>query len=56
MPDQVPQRHLDGILWRYRHGAAAPPPPGPNASAEDSAQRDQGGNEALAHPRRFIAT
>jgi len=42
--DQVPQRKLDGILWQYRHGAgSAPPPPGPNASAEDSAGRDKSG-------------
>ncbi len=34
--DQIPQSKLDGILWRYRHGAGAtPPPPGPNASGED---------------------
>ena len=53
--DQVPQRRLDGILWRYRHGAAAkPPPPGPNGSAEDSSDRDQSGNQALAHPRSFM--
>jgi DNA-binding beta-propeller fold protein YncE len=34
--DQVPQRVLDRILWKYRYGAdAAPPPPGPNASGLD---------------------
>ena len=34
-PDQVPQRRLDGILWRFRHGPhSVPPPPGPNASLE----------------------
>jgi phosphoesterase family protein len=34
-PDQVPQRRLDAILWRFRHGPhSAPPPPGPNASPE----------------------
>ena len=43
MADQVPQRRLDRMLWHYRHGAGAtPPPPGPNASAEDSAKRDEG--------------
>jgi YVTN family beta-propeller protein len=36
--DQTPQRILDRILWQYRHGAdAAPPPPGPNASGIDDA-------------------
>ncbi len=39
--DQVPQDVLDAMLWHYRHGhKSAPPPPGPNASAEDSQQRD----------------
>ncbi len=34
--DQVPQRRLDAILWRYRHGNhSQPPPPGPNASGLD---------------------
>jgi hypothetical protein len=34
--DQVPQRNLDSILWKYVHGARAkPPPPGPNASRID---------------------
>jgi YVTN family beta-propeller protein len=52
--DQVPQRQLDAILWRYRHGAsAAPPPPGPNASAEDSQGRDEAGDEALGRPADF---
>jgi phospholipase C len=52
--DQVPQRKLDAILWRYRHGPdAAPPPPGPNASPEDSAERDESGDDALAHPHRI---
>jgi DNA-binding beta-propeller fold protein YncE len=51
MLDQVPQRRLDAILWRYRHGETAiPPPPGPNASAEDDVRRDQSGDEALGHP------
>ena len=35
-PDQVPQRVLDRILWKYRHGRHATlPPPGPNASGVD---------------------
>ena len=39
--DQVPQSVLDAMLWAYRHGfKSAPPPPGPNASSEDSAERD----------------
>jgi hypothetical protein len=34
--DLVPQRKLDAILWRFRHGFdSAPPPPGPNASGLD---------------------
>src|SRR5436190_8827598 len=50
--DQVPQRRLDGILWRYRHGASStPPPPGPNASAVDGSSRDEGADEPLGHPR-----
>ena len=39
--DQVSQRTLDAMLWHYRHGwKSAPPPPGPNASPEDSEGRD----------------
>ena len=52
--DQVPQRQLDKILWQYRHGVgAAPPPPGPNASAEDSKDRDESGDTALGKPSDF---
>ena len=51
--DQVPQQRLDGILWRYKHGPhSTPPPPGPNASAQDTESRDQSGDEALGHPGR----
>ncbi len=40
--DQVPQRRLDAILWRYRHGKnSVPPPAGPNASATDSREADK---------------
>jgi DNA-binding beta-propeller fold protein YncE len=39
--DQVPQRVLDGMLWHYRHGyKSKPPPPGPNASPEDTKRVD----------------
>ncbi len=34
--DRLPQRQLDAILWRFRHGpGSTPPPPGPNASGRD---------------------
>jgi phospholipase C len=50
--DQVPQRRLDAILWHYRHGAGStPPPPGPNASTEDRARRDEAGDEPLGDPK-----
>ncbi|HEX3561470.1 MAG TPA: alkaline phosphatase family protein [Solirubrobacterales bacterium] len=40
--DQVPQEVLDAMLWHYRHGSRSePPPPGPNASPEDSKGRDE---------------
>ena len=36
LPDRVPQRLLDRILWQYVHGAdSEPPPSGPNASGID---------------------
>jgi hypothetical protein len=39
--DQVPQEVLDAMLWHYRHGfGSKPPPPGPNASPEDSKRVD----------------
>ena len=51
--DQVPQQRLDAILWRYAHGPhSTPPPPGPNASAQDTQGRDESGDEALGHPGR----
>jgi DNA-binding beta-propeller fold protein YncE len=50
--DQVPQRTLDGILWRYRHGfGEAAPPPGPNASGLDErGAEDADEEEAFADP------
>jgi YVTN family beta-propeller protein len=39
--DQVPQQVLDAMLWHYRHGyKSKPPPPGPNASPEDTKRGD----------------
>jgi Phosphoesterase family len=39
--DQVPQQVLDAMLWHYRHGfGSKPPPPGPNASPQDSKRVD----------------
>jgi Phosphoesterase family len=39
--DQVPQHVLDAMLWHYRHGfKSKPPPPGPNASTQDSKKVD----------------
>ena len=36
LPDRVPQRTLDLILWQYVHGlGSTPPPPGPNAAGID---------------------
>jgi hypothetical protein len=41
--DQVPQEVLDRMLWHYRHGFhSQPPPPGPNASTQDSKGADAG--------------
>jgi YVTN family beta-propeller protein len=45
--DEVPQRVLDKILWQAVHGAKSqPPPPGPNAEAEDGDKEDEGGVDA----------
>ncbi len=41
VPDQMPQRVLDAILWHAVHGEGSqPPPPGPDASTDDTADRD----------------
>jgi DNA-binding beta-propeller fold protein YncE len=41
--DRVPQRTLDGVLWKSVHGpAATPPPPGPNADPESSTTDPEG--------------
>ncbi|MEK6277909.1 MAG: alkaline phosphatase family protein [Actinomycetota bacterium] len=55
-PDQIPQRTLDGILWRYRHGFdAAPPPPGPNSSGIDEAREEDAEEEELfADPAELV--
>jgi DNA-binding beta-propeller fold protein YncE len=46
-PDQISQRTLDRILWKFVRGQnAKPPPPGPNASASDAEP-----GEHLALPR-----
>jgi len=46
VPDRVPQRFLDRILWQYVHGKSSkPPPPGPNASGEDEEQWEKGGKQ-----------
>jgi DNA-binding beta-propeller fold protein YncE len=53
-PDQVPQRVLDRILWKYRHGASAQaPPPGPNASGID--ERDWSPAEARTNAAESLA-
>ena len=44
--DCIPQREMDGLLWKAVHGPrAVPPPPGPDASGADDAQaeREAGG-------------
>jgi hypothetical protein len=42
VPDQVPQRVMDAILWKTVHGRnSQPPPPGPGASSDDTSQRDR---------------
>ena len=42
-PDHVPQQQLDAMLWHSVHGMRSqPPPPGPNASADDTEARDNG--------------
>jgi DNA-binding beta-propeller fold protein YncE len=52
--DQVPQAVLDRMLWHYAHGfKSAPPPPGPNASSEDSKAADAGSIEQKAIVRQI---
>jgi YVTN family beta-propeller protein len=52
--DQIPQRTLDAILWRYRHGPGAkPPPPGPNASGRDAVS-EQGEGEGFDDPEELV--
>jgi hypothetical protein len=47
IPDRVPQRYLDRILWQYVHGKdSEPPPPGPNASGEDEGEWQREGKPA----------
>jgi phosphoesterase family protein len=42
VPDRVPQRVLDKLLWQYRHGPhAEPPPPGPNAVGEEKEDEER---------------
>jgi DNA-binding beta-propeller fold protein YncE len=37
VPDRIPQRLLDRVLWKSVHGPQSePPPPGPNADGEDA--------------------
>jgi DNA-binding beta-propeller fold protein YncE len=56
--DEIPQRTLDAILWRYRHGPGAkPPPPGPNASGQDGASEEaeeEAGEGPLGDPRELV--
>ena len=57
--DQVPQHVLDAMLWHYRHGfKSQAPPPGPNASTQDSKEVDDEAidSEELAREIRRIST
>jgi hypothetical protein len=55
VPDQMPERQLDAILWHYVHGAdSTPPPPGPNASASDTASADAADYAPLAHSQTLL--
>ena len=57
--DQVPQRVLDAMLWHYRHGfGSQPPPPGPNASPQDSKRVDDDSVDfnKLARKLRSLST
>jgi hypothetical protein len=52
--DQISQAVLDAMLWHYRHGwKSAAPPPGPNASSEDSEERDAESINAKAIVRQI---
>jgi hypothetical protein len=55
--DQVPQEVLDEMLWHYRHGwKSNPPPPGPNASPQDSKGADEVGDpKELARELRRLS-
>ncbi len=51
--DQLPQRKLDAILWHYARGSrSAPPPPGPNASGQDSAEADHAEGNPFEDPAK----
>ncbi len=51
--DQLPQRKLDAILWHYARGnRSAVPPPGPNASGQDSAGADHAEGNFFENPAR----
>jgi DNA-binding beta-propeller fold protein YncE len=42
VPDRIPQRLLDRVLWASVHGSRSkPPPPGPNAEEEDEREGDE---------------
>ncbi len=50
---------LDAMLWHYRHGfGSQPPPPGPNASAQDSKRVDDDSVDVneLARELRHLST